>query len=65
MPLIRVEMFPGRTIAQKRAMVRALTDAFVASAGGTPDSVTILIEEVAREHWAVAGRLASDPKPET
>ena len=33
MPLIQVQMFTGRTPQQKRDLVRALTDAFVETAG--------------------------------
>ena len=34
MPIIRVEMFPGRTIDQKRDLTRELTDGFVRACGG-------------------------------
>ncbi|WP_439814885.1 2-hydroxymuconate tautomerase [Zavarzinia sp. CC-PAN008] len=60
MPMIRVEMYPGRTQDQKRALVKALTDAFVATAGATPDAVQVVLTEVAPSDWAVAGILASD-----
>jgi 4-oxalocrotonate tautomerase len=58
--MIRVEMYEGRTPEQKRALVRALTDAFVETAGGTPDAVQIVLTDVARGDWAAAGILASD-----
>lgn len=61
MPMIRVEMFPGRTRDQKRAFVKAVTDAFVATCGGTPQSVQVVFQDVAKDDWGVAGRLASDP----
>ena len=60
MPLIRVEMFPGRTDEQKRAMAAKVTDAFLETCGGTPESVTIIIEEKESSHWAVGGKLVSD-----
>jgi 4-oxalocrotonate tautomerase len=65
MPIIRVEMFPGRTLQQKRAIAQELTDAFVRTAGGTPESVTILFSEVAKQDWAAAGTLMSDKYPDT
>ena len=46
MPIIRVEMFAGRTEQQKRALVRELTDAFVNVAGGTPESVNVVITDI-------------------
>ena len=68
MPTIRVEMFEGRTPDQKRALVAALTDACVRSIGASPDSVDILLFDIARQDWATGGVLWSDkgaapPKP--
>lgn len=60
MPMIHVEMFEGRTPEQKRALVSALTDAFCETAGGTPDTVSIILTDVAKDHWAKAGKMASD-----
>ncbi len=68
MPTIRVEMFEGRTAEQKRALVAALTDACVRSIGASPDSVDILLFDIAKQDWATGGVLWSDkgaapPKP--
>ena len=60
MPVIRVEMFKGRTPEQKSALVREVTDAFVRTAGGTPEAVQIVITDVEKSDWAVAGTLASN-----
>lgn len=60
MPTIRVELFEGRSPEQKRLLVQALTDAAVSTLGGSPDSVDVLIHEVARHHWATGGRLWSE-----
>jgi 4-oxalocrotonate tautomerase len=63
MPIIRVELFPGRTREQKRAFTKAVTDAFVATCGGTPQSVHVIFQDVQKDDWGVAGRLSSDPAP--
>ena len=60
MPIIRVEMFAGRTEQQKRALVRELTDAFVNAAGGTPESVNVVITDVDKSDWGSGGELCSD-----
>ena len=39
MPTIRVEMFEGRTVEQKRALAQALTEATVRTLGGSPEAV--------------------------
>ena len=64
MPIIRVEMFKGRSEAQKRALVRDLTDAFVGAAGGNPESVQIVITDVEKSDWGSGGQLASDKFPD-
>ncbi|WP_272005213.1 2-hydroxymuconate tautomerase [Roseovarius sp. ZX-A-9] len=60
MPMIRVEMFAGRDADQKRALARELTDAFIKTCGGTPESVQIVITDVEKSHWASGGTLYSD-----
>lgn len=60
MPIIQVNMLEGRSVAQKRAMIAAVTDAVVESLGVGRDSVRILINELPAEHFAVAGTSAGE-----
>lgn len=60
MPTINVQLFEGRTLEQKRAFVKAITEATVQTLGATPESVDIIIHELKQEDWATAGRLWSD-----
>jgi 4-oxalocrotonate tautomerase len=60
MPLIRVEMFPGRTAEQRRVLVAELTEAFVRTCGGDREGVWVIIDEVPRDRWAVGGQLRSE-----
>ncbi|MEE8443657.1 MAG: tautomerase family protein, partial [Dehalococcoidia bacterium] len=60
MPIIRVEMWPGRTHAQKAELARAITDAVVTIAHTTPEATTVVFQDVAKEDWAQGGKLASD-----
>jgi len=60
MPLIQVDMFEGRTVDQKRALVAELTDGFVRACGGTPEQVTIVITDKSKEDWGSKGILAVD-----
>lgn len=55
MPIIQVNMLEGRSTAQKRAMIAAVTDALVDSLGVKRESVRIMINEMQPEHFAVAG----------
>ena len=60
MPIVRVEMWPGRTEAQKRELARAITDVMCNVAQTTPDATIVVFREIAKEDWAQAGRLASE-----
>ncbi len=64
MPIMTLELFKGRTREQKRELVQALTDTYVRVMGGRPDSVTIILSDVAKEDWAVAGELMADKYPD-
>ena len=60
MPILRLEMHPGRTQDQKRAFVREATKAAVETLACPPESGGIIITEISKESWAVAGKLKSD-----
>lgn len=61
MPTIRVELFAGRTVEQKRALARTLTDATATTLGVRPDSIDVIFTDVEKSDWASGGRLWSDP----
>ena len=63
MPTIRVELFAGRTLEQKRALALALTEAAVSTLGCSPDGVDVLFYDIERQDWATGGRLWSDKAP--
>ena len=60
MPIVTVQMFPGRTVEQKRKLVKAITDAMVEHADAKPKNLHVLIQEVETENWALAGTLSID-----
>ena len=60
MPIIRVEMFEGRTVEQKRRLAAALTDAIVEEAGADRASVRVVFSDYAKTDWAIGGTLAAD-----
>lgn len=63
MPTIHVELFEGRTVAQKSALARELTEACVRVLGGKPDSIDVIFRDVARHDWATGGTLWSEVAP--
>lgn len=60
MPTIRVELFEGRSVEQKRALAKELTEACVRVLGGSADGIDVIFSDVARHDWATGGVLWSD-----
>jgi 4-oxalocrotonate tautomerase len=60
MPLIIIEADEGRTIEQKRGLVKDITAAVCKNFNVQPESVSIHIHEGKKENRAKAGKLASD-----
>lgn len=63
MPIVTVQMLRGRTIDQKRSLVRAITDAMVQHAAARPDNLIVVIQEVTGENWAMNRQLLEDVQP--
>lgn len=62
MPVVIVEMWEGRTVEQKRRLVKALTEAMVEHAGANPTHLHVIIHETPRESWGRDGTLATEPE---
>jgi 4-oxalocrotonate tautomerase len=60
MPVVTIELWEGRTVEQKRALCRAITEAMVEHGGARPDALHVIIHEVPKENWALAGVLGLD-----
>jgi 4-oxalocrotonate tautomerase len=61
MPNITIEIFRGRTLDQRRQLVKGITDAAVEALGIAPEGVRITFFEIERHDLARGGRLFSDP----
>ncbi len=62
MPTYHIEMFEGRTPAQKKKLVEEITRVTVEVLGGQAESVDVIITDVKRENWATGGKLWSEPR---
>ncbi len=60
MPLITVKVLEGKTVEQKRALVKDITDAVVKDFEVSPRSVTIDIVDYSKDNLASAGKLFTD-----
>ncbi len=59
MPVVRIEMWPGRTDEQKAKLIREVTDAVVRTTGAPLESVTVVLYEVKKSHWGIGGEQCS------
>jgi 4-oxalocrotonate tautomerase family enzyme len=68
MPIVNVQLFPGRTTVMKEFLSRAIVDAVSEIAGPARDLVYVLFHEVPTSEWAIGPSLVSSqpagPAPE-
>lgn len=60
MPIVQIDMIEGRSVEQKREMVKKMTEVICETAKCPADAVTIVIREAAKQHIAKAGTLMLD-----
>lgn len=60
MPLVTVKAVEGKTIEQKRGLVKDITEAVVKNFKTEPESVIVDIVDLSRENVAKAGKLFAD-----
>ncbi len=60
MPIVRVELWTGRTRQQKQDLAKAITDAVVKIAGTSPEATIVIFEDIDKENGAQGGQLAAD-----
>ena len=58
MPIVQVHMMEVRTDEQKEAVIREVTEALVRAVGAPKESVRVLINEMPKQHFGIAGESA-------
>ncbi|HEY4069322.1 MAG TPA: 2-hydroxymuconate tautomerase [Burkholderiaceae bacterium] len=58
MPIARVSIMEGRTDEQKAALIAAVTEAIHHSVDAPYENIRVLIDEVPRSQWGIAGKTA-------
>ncbi|MCR4431149.1 MAG: 4-oxalocrotonate tautomerase [Tepidanaerobacteraceae bacterium] len=57
MPIVQIEMLSGRTLEQKREMVKEVTETLVKTIKCRPEAVKIIIREMEKQNYAENGKL--------
>nr|WP_092067997.1 2-hydroxymuconate tautomerase [Dendrosporobacter quercicolus]NSL46884.1 2-hydroxymuconate tautomerase family protein [Dendrosporobacter quercicolus DSM 1736]SDL68115.1 4-oxalocrotonate tautomerase [Dendrosporobacter quercicolus] len=60
MPIVQIDMLEGRTVDQRRELVKKVTEAITESVSCPASAVTIIIREMTKEHLGQAGKLRAD-----
>lgn len=60
MPLAQIQIMEGRSEDQKRAVIEKVTAALVEAVGAPIETVRVIITEVPKAHWGIAGKSAKD-----
>lgn len=70
MPVVTVQLWEGRSVHQKRALVAAITNAMVEHVDADPSGLHVILQEVSPSNWGRAGvlgidRVTSPPRAES
>ncbi|WP_078393058.1 2-hydroxymuconate tautomerase [Shouchella patagoniensis] len=60
MPIVHIQILEGRTTEQKRALVERVTTAVSETINSPAERVSVVIDEMKTENFAVGGVLQSD-----
>jgi 4-oxalocrotonate tautomerase len=61
MPIVRVELFPGRSAEKKTELAREITSALERVADIKPEATTVIFTEINPREWFVAGEALGAP----
>ncbi|MEY3263124.1 MAG: hypothetical protein RL717_601 [Pseudomonadota bacterium] len=60
MPFATIQMLEGRTEDQKRAVIEKVTQALHEAVGAPKETIRILIQDIPKTNWGIAGVSAKD-----
>jgi len=60
MPVVIIKMAKGRTVEQKKVLIREFTKTITDTLGVGPEMVTIMIDELDRDNIGKSGRMLSE-----
>lgn len=56
MPMLQVSILEGRTPDQKEELIRRLTETVTETLSVKPESVRVLVQEMPKTNWGIAGQ---------
>ncbi len=58
MPIVQIHMMEGRNDEQKEAIIREVTEALVRACDAPRESIRVLLNEMPKQHFGIAGESA-------
>lgn len=62
MPLVTIELYPGRTPEQKSACARDIVEAIQRHLNAPPEATQVIFRDVAQHDWLQGGKLVPAKK---
>ncbi|MFH1789305.1 MAG: 2-hydroxymuconate tautomerase family protein [Candidatus Altiarchaeota archaeon] len=59
MPVVRIDLWEGRDLEAKDALIKNVTEAVCTSINVDPHEVIVILNEVHKDHWGIAGKRSS------
>jgi 4-oxalocrotonate tautomerase len=59
MPVIKIDIWEGRTEEQKEKLIKALTEVVVTTLEIPKEHITVIINDVPKTNWGLKGEQAS------
>ncbi|CDX33214.1 conserved hypothetical protein [Mesorhizobium sp. SOD10] len=56
MPLVKVDLYPGRSTSQKREVGEGITRVFVEKLGSAPQDVIVIFNDTPAHDWFAGGQ---------
>jgi 4-oxalocrotonate tautomerase len=60
MPMVRIELFKGRTREQKARAAKEVTEALARTIGSKPEATQIIFADIEKADWADNGKLCDE-----
>ena len=63
MPIIRIDLWEGRSDEVKEKLISSVTKTVCETIGCPPEVVEVIIDDVKKSNWGIGGKPASKMKP--
>jgi len=64
MPIVTIDMWEGRTIEQKKQLIKGITSVIMDKLNVPPEAVQIIIKDNPKHNCGIGGKLATEAFPE-